>query len=126
MARLQAGIRASAETSQIAPAIQQHVLPFDIDSTSVAPDSHGRVWVAIAGQPDLARFDPASGEIQEYQYAAASVAANPIQDLPLGIERMTPAPGAVWITRIVAMVCDGRGDLWYIRAGSDEVEEVTP
>lgn len=126
LARLSASAQTTARTLGQAPVFQQRVLPFDTDNTAIATDDQGRVWVAVAGQPDLAVYDPAAGTLREYQYAASGVAAHPIEDLPLGVERTTPVPGAVWITHIVAMVCDARGDLWYIRAGSDELEEVTP
>lgn len=126
LAKLAAGARASAEQAHVAPAFQQHVLPFDVDASAVAIDGQGRIWVAVAGQPDLARFDPANGTISEYQYAAPSIAAHPAENAPLGVVSTTPPPGAVWITPIAAMVCDSQGDLWYVRAGSSQIEEVTP
>lgn len=126
LTRLTASERLSSEKQQIAPTFQQIALPFAIDDASVASDNYGRIWVAVAGQPDIARFDPTSGAVIEYQYDAPGVAANPIENLPLGIARVTPAPNAVWLTHIVAMACDKQGNLWYIRAGSGELEEVTP
>lgn len=35
-----------------------------------------------------------------------------------------PTPGAVWLSHIVAMITDNQGHLWYIRGGSDQIEEV--
>ena len=72
----------------------------------------------------MAVLDPTSGQVRYYQYEALGVAAHPIDVLPSGIERVTPAPGAVWLRHIVAMVADGQGHLWYVRAGSDTIEEV--
>lgn len=126
LAMLPARARAAAEQAQTGATPFQRVSPFDIDDAAIATDDQGHIWVAVAGQPDLARIDPVHGTIQEYQYAALSVAAHPITDLPLGIVPTAPAPGAVWITHIVAMACDGQGNLWYFRAGSSQLEEVTP
>jgi len=123
LARLTASERANAHAQQRAPVFAQRVVPFDVDDAALTADLHGRVWLAMAGQPRIAALDPASGQIQQYQYAAPSVAANPPHH-HLGDPVVTPAPGAVWVSHIVAMTADGDGHLWYVRAGYNRIEEV--
>jgi hypothetical protein len=43
---------------------------------------------------------------------------------PAGFTRQSSDPQAVWLTHMAAMTTDGAGHLWYIRAGSDTIEEV--
>ena len=76
-----------------------------------------------AGKPDIAVFDPATGRVQQFQYAAPSMAAHPAYE-PAGFTRQSSDPQAVWLTHMAAMTTDGAGHLWYIRAGSDTIEEV--
>ena len=66
------------------------------------------------------RIAPATGQTQHYQYAAPSAAAFPSRS---GAPVST-TPGAVVLTHIVAMATDHEGHLWYVRAGSDHLEEV--
>lgn len=135
LARLSTATQATAWQQGRSAVFAQHLLPFDVGDSALAADAQGHIWVAVAGQPDVAVYNPASGALHQYQYAALSVTAHPAIDGPVGVQPVppttsttstAPAPGAVWLTPIVAMVCDGQGDLWYIRAGSDVLEEVTP
>lgn len=125
LARASAAERASAVAQQRAPVFSQRVIPADVDDEAIAADAHGRVWVAAAGQPQILVFDPAANQVAHYQYAAPSVAAHPPPHHVGEPEGTTPVAGAVWTPHIVAMATDGQAHLWYIRAGSDRIEEIT-
>lgn len=96
------------------------------DGTALAVDGRGRVWVAFAGKPDIAALDPSSGQAHAFQYAAPSIAAHPPLRRPGSPPSTLPtfAPNAVWLTHMAVMATDGQGHLYYIRAGSDAIEEV--
>lgn len=123
LARLSATERASAQTQHRDAVFTRRVVPFDTDGSALAVDVHGRVWMAVGGKPDMAALDPSTGQSQLFQYAAPSIVANPVHTL-MGLPVSTPAPSAVWLTHIAAMVTDSQGYLWYIRAGYDQIEEV--
>jgi streptogramin lyase len=116
-------LNASARVSSRASFFAHGIVPFDVDGAALAVDVHGRVWMAVAGKPEIAVLDPATGLIQQFQYAAPSVAAHPAHG-PLGAAPRPAGPNDVWIVHMAAMVTDGVGHLWYIRAGSDVIEEV--
>lgn len=123
LARLSAGARASALAPGQAPAFTRGGVPFAVDGAALATDRRGRVWMAIAGQPKIAVFDPATGLTQQFQYAAPSVVAYPVHG-PLGTAPRPADANAVQVVRMAAMVTDSEGHLWYVRAGSDVIEEV--
>lgn len=123
LARLNANTRTNAATTRQTPLFARGIVPFSVDGTALATDRDGRVWMAVAGKPDIAMLDPATGQIQQFQYAAPSMAAHPAVG-PHGVSRQAPYPQAVWVTHMAAMTTDGAGYLWYIRAGSDTIEEV--
>jgi hypothetical protein len=87
-------------------------------------DGKGRVWVSVAGEPDIALLNPASGALQEFTYTAPPVATNSSAHHPFGAPTTPLNPNAVWLQHIVAMTTDGSGHLWYVRAGSGTIEEV--
>jgi hypothetical protein len=123
LARLSASDRASGRALQQRPAFVQHLTSFPTDGEALAVDLHGRVWMAVAGQPDLAVLDPSTGQVRQFQYAAPSMAAHPHNSLP-GAPNPTYAPNAVWLSHMAVMTTDGQGHVWYIRAGNDAIEEV--
>ena len=124
LSELSSSEQAIAASQHRPPQFQQRIAPLDVDDSAIASDIHGRIWVAVAGRPDIAVFTPSSGETRLYQYAAPSVAAFPSDGHMPGAMASTMEPGAVWIVAIVAMTTDSQGHLWYIRAGSDTLEEV--
>ena len=121
--RLRAAERANARAQQRTAVFDRGVLTFGIDDTALAIDTHGRIWTSMAGKPRLAVFDPATGQTRQFQYAAPSKAAHPAR--PMTERQASPAPDAVWLSHIVAMTTDADGHLWYIRSGSNRVEEVS-
>jgi streptogramin lyase len=123
LARLSASDRANARALQRQPAFVHRLTPFPTDSAALAVDPRGRVWMAVAGQPEIAVLDPSTGQAHQFQYAAPSVAAHPHHSLP-GVPDPAYAPTAVWLSHMAVMTCDGQGHLWYIRAGNDTIEEV--
>lgn len=129
LSRITAAEHSTAAAEHRAPVFQQRAVPFDVDDVAIAADSYGRVWVAVGGQPRIAVLDPTTGYVQQYQYAAPSVAAHPVTNQRFSAATghssgMQLQPGAVWLRHIVAMVTDSQGHLWYVRAGSDLIEEV--
>jgi sugar lactone lactonase YvrE len=125
LVRLSASARANAAstTTRQTSLFARGIVPFAVDGTALTTDHYGRVWTAVAGKPDIAVFDPATGRVQQFQYAAPSMAAHPAYG-PAGFTRQSSDPQAVWLTHTAAMTTDGAGHLWYIRAGSDTIEEV--
>lgn len=123
--RLTAGEQSAASNQGRAAVFQSRVVPFDVDDAAIASDSNGRIWMAVGGQPQVAVLDPRSGSVNTFQYAAPSVAMHPASNIPPGVSATTMNPNAVWLVHIVAMVTDKRGHLWYIRAGSGNIEEVS-
>lgn len=120
--RLSAPARAQAAASSQAPRFEDTIIPFGIGDTALACDPSGRLWVAVAGQPRMAVWDGATGNIRQFQYAAAGQAAHPIHSRFM--TGATPAPDAVWLSPIATMVTDAQGHLWYIRTGWSQIEEV--
>ena len=108
------------------------LVPFDVEDSSVASDLHGRIWVAVAGQPDLAALDTATGQVREYQYATAVADASHVNGSPRNTgaggqnSQATPGTSTMYlIAPIAAMATDALGHLWYVRIGSDHIEEVS-
>lgn len=124
VARLMATERADANAMQRAPVFQHNVLPFDVDGSAMAADCVGHLWVSIAGLPQVAMVDTTTGQVQRFQYAALSIAANPPSHTMVGAPPFTPDAGAVWLDHIVAMATDGQKHLWYVRAGHSTIEQV--
>lgn len=124
LARASAVERANAAAERRSPVFQQQVVDVQIADTTLATDRYGRVWMAVAGQPQIAVFDPATGKARTFTYAAPSIAAHPAHT-HLGAPSRSAAPDAVWIVPIVAMATDGEGHLWYIRASYQTIEEVS-
>jgi streptogramin lyase len=118
---LSAPARAQAAASGQAPRFEANSIPFGIADTALACDPSGRLWMAVAGQPRMAVQD-GTGHITQFQYAAAGQAAHPIHSRFMA--DATPAPDAVWLSPIVAMVTDAQGHLYYIRTGWSQIEEV--
>lgn len=123
LAKLPASEQASS-VAQHAPVFQQRVVPLDVGDSAIASDAYGRVWAAVGGQPAIAVFDPATGVVHEYRYPAPSVASVPSTIHLPGVAVGQSVPGAVAISRIVAMVTDKEGHLWFFRDGSDTLEEI--
>jgi streptogramin lyase len=124
LARASATERANAAAAQRSPVFQRQMAGVQIADTALATDLYGRVWMAIARQPQIAVLDPASGSVRTFTYAAPSIAANP-PHTHLGVPTRPAAPDAVWIVPIVAMATDSVGHLWYIRAGYQSIEEIS-
>jgi hypothetical protein len=125
LARLSAAEHASAIAQNRAPVFLQHILPFDIGDTSMTSDVHGRIWVPVANKPQIALFDPATGQAQIYQYAAPVIPSGPSLNAPYGYQSSSAsASTAVAVVPIVSMTTDSQGHLWYVRAGYNAVEEV--
>lgn len=122
---LAAGERASAQAHSRTPVFQRLTPPFDVADDALATDAKGRVWMAVGGMPQIAVLDPASGTLRTFQYAAPSIAGHQLPSMPITAHPETAAPGAVWLVPIVAMVTDGQGHLWYMRAGYHSLEEIT-
>lgn len=106
------------------PVFQQQVVNFEISDTTLATDVHGRIWLAVGGQPKIAVLDPTTGQVRMFTYAAPSMAAHP-PHTHLGVQTGSSAPDAVWLVPIVAMATDDQGHLWYIREGYPTIEEVS-
>lgn len=126
LARVTAAEQQAASQAHRAPTIQHWVASLNVDDRAVAVDRTGRIWMAVAGQPMIAVLTPATGELREYTYAAPSIAAHPVTepDLQSSSAPSSSPAQAVWVTPIVAMATDSQGHLWYIRGGSDVIEEV--
>lgn len=123
LARMSATARASALLHHAVPSFEQAAVPLLIADRSLTTDTHGRVWMAVGGEPKIAVFDPSSGLVQQFSYPVQSPTkylSHP--DVP-GVP-LTPPTGAIWITPIAAMVTDDQGHLWFIRDLSDQIEEV--
>lgn len=123
LARLSAVERTSAATQGRSANFNQRIVRHDIDDKAIAVDGRGRIWVALAGQPQIGVYDTATGSLQVFQYAAPSILAHPADTH--GQQRVQAAPGAVWLRHIVEMVTDGQGHLWYVRAGYSSLEEIS-
>lgn len=123
LAQLRANTRAAAAAQHRVAAFDHAGSSLVIANRSLATDLHGRVWVAIAGQPKIGVLNPDTGQMREFTYSAqtaASFASRPDDpEIPL-----SPAPGSVWVTPIAAMIADGQGHLWFIRDLNDQIEEV--
>ncbi|HET8908935.1 MAG TPA: hypothetical protein VFN11_18405, partial [Ktedonobacterales bacterium] len=122
--RLTVAERANAAAQQRAPVFVRWLAPFEVSDSTLTIDGRGRVWMAVGEAPQLAVLDPATGDVQRFTYAAPSIAGHPLPHPPVGLPTTVPNPGAVWVAPIVAMATDQQGHLWYVRAGSDVIEEV--
>ena len=120
--RLSASARAQAAASSQTPRFEDTIIPFGIGDTALTCDPNGRLWLSVADQPRMAVWDGATGNIRQFQYAAAGQADHPIHS-PFKVG--TPATDAVWLSPIATMVTDAQGHLWYIRTGWSQIEEVT-
>lgn len=129
VSRLRSAERAQARAQHRAPTFER-VVQNAIDDTSIAVDAHGQVWLSLARQPTLAVLNPQSNQMRTYHYAAAGVAqrGQTHQILPgtSSTYGAASAPGALALSHIAVMVTDDQDDLWYVRAGSSVIEEVTP
>lgn len=123
LARMPAATRSAALLQHGVPSFEHATVPLTIADRSLAADGRGRVWMAIANEPQIAVFDPGSGKLQVFRYPVQSptqYTSHP--DMP-GVPS-SPPPGAIRITPIAAMMTDDQGHLWFIRDLSDQVEEV--
>lgn len=134
LTRLSAGDRANAAAQRRTPVFVANIAPFDVEDTALAVDDKGRIWVAVAGQPDVALLDPATGQVRQFQYAAMRArvvhasAPPPLAGRQQSTSSQGQATGAapLLIAPMAAMAADASGNLWYVRVGNDQIEEVTP
>ena len=123
LARMPAITRAAALQQQAVPPFEQATVSLPIADRSLAADVHGRIWMAVGGEPKIAVFDPETGKLQQYSYPVPSTIQ--YMSVPYGIGAPSASPAdAIPITPIAAMVTDNQGHLWLIRDLSDQIKEV--
>jgi streptogramin lyase len=123
LARMPATTRAAALQQRSLPTFEQATVPLAVADRSLAADVHGRVWMAISGEPKIAVFDPATGKLQQYSYPVPSTIQYISVPYAPGAPSASPVD-TIPITPIAAMVTDEQGHLWFIRDLSDQIEEV--
>jgi hypothetical protein len=123
LARMPATARAAAQLQHTVPTFEQATVPLPVAGRSLAADAHGRVWMAISGEPKIAALEPNTGQLQQFSYPVPSTIQYISMPYAPGASSASPVD-AIPITPIAAMVTDDLGHLWFIRDLSDEIEEV--
>ena len=77
-------------------------------------DSTGMIWVGLRSGGDLARIDPASGEITVYSFQGAGLAPNPSSGV---VSIQEDQDGALWLGTnklgLVKLTRDRKQAIWY-------------